>query len=65
MHKSASAGAGAIIKNWSAVRKCVQNKYQSVGVRAPHSKISSNPTDCNILCNKYLVTVAQLSNMYW
>ena len=42
MHKSASVGA--IIKNWSAVRKCVRNKYQSAGVRAPHSKISSNPT---------------------
>ena len=25
--KSASAGAGAIIKNWGAVRKCVQINY--------------------------------------
>ena len=59
--------AEALSGNSQAVSnfKCVQNKYQSAGVRAPHSKISSNPTDCNILCNKYLVTVAQLSKMYW
>ena len=42
--KSASAGAGAIVKNWGAVRKCVRNNYRSAGVRAAHSKISSNPT---------------------
>ena len=44
MQKSASAGAGAIGKNWGAVRKCVRNNYQIAGVRAPHSKIFSNPT---------------------
>ena len=42
MQKSASAGA--ISKNWGAVRKCVRNNYQSAGVRAPHSKIYRNPT---------------------
>ena len=39
-----SASAGAIIKNWGAVRKCVRNNYWSAGVRAPHSKIYRNPT---------------------
>ena len=39
-----SASAGAIIKNWGAVRKCVRNKYWSADVRAAHSKFSSNPT---------------------
>ena len=42
--KSASAGASAITKKWGAVRKCVRKNYQSAGVRAPHSKIPSNPT---------------------
>ena len=42
--KSASAGAGAIIKKWGAVRKCVRNNYLSAGVRAPHSEIPRNPT---------------------
>ena len=32
--KSASAGAGAILKNWGAVRKCVRINYWSAGVRA-------------------------------
>ena len=46
--KSASAGAGAITKNQGAVRKCVRINYWSAGVRAPHSKISRNPTsDCD------------------
>ena len=39
-----SASAGAIIKNWGAVRKCVRNNYKSAGVRAAYSKISRNPT---------------------
>ena len=42
--KSASAGAGAIVKNWGAVRVCVRNNFRSAGVRAAHSKISSNLT---------------------
>ena len=42
--ESVSVGAGAIVKNWGAVRKCVRNNYRSAGVRAAHSKISSNPT---------------------
>ena len=41
---SASASAGAIIKNWRAVRKCVRNNYKGATVRAPHSKNPRNPT---------------------
>ena len=44
---SASAGAGAIIKNWRAVRKCVRNNYKGATVRAPHSKNPRNPTSEN------------------
>ena len=55
MQKSVSAGAGAIGKNWGAVRKCVRNNYQSVGVRAPHSKIYSNPTSAHISQIKFVL----------
>ena len=33
-----SASAGAIIKKWGAVHKCVRNNYKGATVRAPHSK---------------------------
>ena len=39
-----SASAGAIIKIWGAVRKCVRNNYKGATVRAPHSKNPRNPT---------------------
>ena len=41
---SAGAGAGAIVKNWGAVRKCVRNNYKGAKVGAPHSKNPRNPT---------------------
>ena len=44
IEKNASAGAGAIVKNWSAVRKCVRNNFKGAKVRAPHSKNPRNPT---------------------
>ena len=44
IEKSASAGAGAIIKNRGAMRKCVRNNYKGATVRAPHSKNPRNPT---------------------
>ena len=47
--KSEIAGAGAIVKNRGAVRKCVQINYWSAGVRAAHSKISSNPTSADLV----------------
>ena len=47
MKKSASAGAGAIVKNLRCVRKCVRNDFQGAVVRAQHTKIHRNPTsDC-------------------
>ena len=53
-------GAGAIVKNWGAVRKCVWNNYRSV--RAVHSKISSNPTSES---NLYLSNFFNLMNTYF
>ena len=43
-HIEKSASAGAIVKKSRCVRKCVRNNYQGAGVRAPHTKISRNPT---------------------
>ena len=44
-----SASAGAIVKNWIAVRKCVRNNYKGAKVRAPHSKNPRNPTSGAII----------------